>query len=186
VTEKQKQHEVVGCCGIDCGLCPRFQTQSNSACPGCGGYNFKEKHPSCGFLTCCVIKKGLEVCSDCKEYPCKRFDSERTGYDSFVAHKKVFFNLDYIKNNGISHFLAQQKIRIDILTDFLSNYNDGHSKSFFCISCALLPLDKLQEINRLAKEFPVHIDINEKNKQIKSLLNACATALKIKLVLNKK
>jgi len=36
-------------CGIDCGLCPGFYISGYSACPGCGGLNFKEKHPSCGF-----------------------------------------------------------------------------------------------------------------------------------------
>src|SRR5512145_448571 len=71
MTDKLKKYETIGCCGIDCGLCPRFHTKGDSACPGCGGVNFKEKHPSCGFVTCCVIKNGMEVCADCKDYPCK-------------------------------------------------------------------------------------------------------------------
>ena len=70
MTGKLKKYETIGCCGIDCGLCPRFHTTGDSACPGCGGLNFKEKHPSCGFLTCCAIKNGREVCSDCSHYPC--------------------------------------------------------------------------------------------------------------------
>ena len=65
----KKKYFTIGCCGIDCGLCPRFHTKGDSVCPGCGGLGFKEKHPSCGFLTCCVTKKGLEVCSDCPDYP---------------------------------------------------------------------------------------------------------------------
>lgn len=77
MTDKLKKYETIGCCGIDCGLCPRFHTKGESGCPGCGGLNFKDKHPSCGFLTCCVIKNELEVCSDCNDYPCKRFDSEK-------------------------------------------------------------------------------------------------------------
>lgn len=186
MTDKLKKNEVVGCCGIDCGLCPRFQTQSNSACPGCGGIDFKVKHPSCGFLTCCVIKNGLEVCSDCKEYPCRRFDSEKNGYDSFVTHKKVFINLDFIKNNGINQFIEQQKVRIDILTDFITNFDDDRSKSFFCISCALLPLDQLREMHRLIKDIPANTEIKEKNKQIRGLLTTTAATLKIKLILNKK
>jgi len=44
--EKLKKFETIGCCGIDCGLCPRFHTTGTSACPGCGGLEFKEKHPS--------------------------------------------------------------------------------------------------------------------------------------------
>ena len=186
MADKLKKYETIGCCGIDCGLCPRYHTKSVSACPGCGGKNFKEKHPSCGFLTCCVIKNGLEVCSSCKDYPCIRFDSEKNELDSFVTHKKVFINLDFIKKNGIEQFIAQQKIRIDILSDFLTNYDDGRSKSFFCISCALLPLDKLQEIYKLKVDLDVFIDIKKKNKRLKQILTETANRLKIDLKLNKK
>jgi len=186
LTEKLKKHETIGCCGIDCGLCPRFYTKGDSMCPGCGGENFKEKHPACGFLTCCVIKNGLEVCSACKEFPCSRFDSEKNGSDSFVTHKKVFTNLGFIKKTGIEQFIARQKIRIDILSDFLTNYDDGRSKRFFCISCALLPLDELQEINKLKVDLNDLQNIKEKNKQLKQILTKVANRLKIDLKLNKK
>jgi hypothetical protein len=186
MTEKLKKFEVIGCCGIDCGLCPRYHTKGDSVCPGCGGNDFKEKHPSCSFITCCVKKKGFEVCSECLEYPCKRFDPEKDGYDSFVTHKKVFPNLDFIKKNGIAPFIEQQKIRIEILNNLLQNFDDGRSKSFFCISCALLPIDNLQEIQRFIKNLPLNADIKEKNKQIKSLLLTTADNLNIKLILTKK
>lgn len=186
MTDRMKKYDSIGCCGIDCGLCPRFHTNGDSACPGCGGLKFKEKHPSCGFLTCCVVKKGLEVCSDCNDFPCKRFDSEKYGYDSFVTHKNIFPNLDFIKNNGIDIFIEKQKIRIDILTDFLKKFDDGRSKSFFCISCALLPLDKLLEINRFVNELPVNGDVKLKNKQIRDLLTTTAESLNVKLKLSKK
>jgi hypothetical protein len=186
MTDKIKKYDSIGCCGIDCGLCPRFHTKGDSVCPGCGGLNFKEKHPSCGFLTCCVIKKGLEVCSDCDDYPCKRFELEKNGYDSFVTHKRVIPNLDFIKNNGIDKFIAQQKTRIEILTDLLKDFDDGRSKNFFCISCALLSLDELLEIHRFIKELPADIDVRVKNKQIRALLTTKAETFNIKLILRKK
>lgn len=164
--EKLKKFDTIGCCGIDCGLCPRYYTKGDSACPGCGGLNFNNKHPSCGFLTCCVIKKGLEVCSDCDDFPCKRFEPEKEGYDSFVTHRKIFPNLEYIRNFGLEKFSEQQKIRIGILSDFLQNFDDGRSKSFFCMSCALLPLDKLTEIHRFVmNEPPADIDLREKKNR---------------------
>ncbi|MBU0529391.1 DUF3795 domain-containing protein [bacterium] len=184
--ETLKKYYTIGCCGIDCGLCPRFHTKGGSVCPGCGGLNFKEKHPACGFVTCCVIKNGLEVCSDCKDYPCYRFDSERKGYDSFVTHKKVFPNLEYIKNNGIKSFIEQQNERRDILIDFISKYDDGRSKSFFCISCALLPLNKLQETHRFIDRLTDSSVIKEKNKRLKDKLQMIAENLKIDLKLNNK
>ena len=186
MTKPLKKHNTIGCCGIDCGLCPRFFTKGDSACPGCGGLKFKEKHPSCGFLTCCVIKNGLEVCSDCKDYPCDRFDSEREGYDSFVTHRKVFPNLEHIKNSGIESFIEQQNKRREILIAFLSKYDDGRSKNFFCLSCALLPLKELKEILQFAYQLDKTKDIKEKNKLLKAQLIDISENLEIELKLNKK
>jgi len=182
----RKKYSTIGCCGIDCGLCPRFHANGVSACPGCGGLNFKEKHPSCGFLTCCVIKNGLEVCSECKDYPCKRFDPEKEGYDSFVTHRKVFENHDFIVNNGIEDFLKQQNKRIEILTTFLANYDDGRSKSFFCLCCALLPPDKLQETHDYINNQSGELTVNEQNRRLKENLKTIAEALKIDLKLKSK
>lgn len=186
MTDKLKKYETIGCCGIDCGLCPRFYTKGDSTCPGCGGLYFKDKHPSCGFLTCCVIINGIEVCSDCNDYPCKRFNSEKDGYDSFVTHKKVFANLDYIKNNGIGNFIAYQNVRIDILNYLLTNFDDGRSKNFYFISCALLPVEKLQEVRRFSKTLNEEIETKEKCKLIKNSLTKIADLLGIDLRLNKK
>jgi hypothetical protein len=172
-----KKHENIGACGIDCGLCPRFHTKGISACPGCGGLNFREKHPSCGVLTCC-IKNGFETCADCKDFPCHRFESESAGYDSFVTHKKMFSNIEDVKLNGIAQFIEKQKIRIDILSDLLTNYDDGRLKSFFCRTCALLPIDRLQEIHNEIKIIEL--------KAIRKAITEMADSLNIDLKLNKK
>ena len=71
-----------------------------------------------------------------------------------MTHKKVFANLDYIKTNGIKIFIDNQNVRIEILNYLLTNFDDGRSKNFYCISCALLPVDKLYispQINRAVK-----------------------------------
>jgi len=183
---KLKKFETIGCCGIDCGLCPRFYIKGDSVCPGCGGWDFAGKHPSCGFLTCCAIKKGFEVCSECNDYPCKRFDSERDGYDSFVTHRKVFENLDTIKNFGHTHFINSQDIRIRILRKLLTNFDDGRSKNFFCLGCALLPLERLQEVHEFAINLGSEIELKEKCKQIKNYFTKIADSLAIELKLNHK
>lgn len=181
---KLKVNETIGCCGIDCGLCPRYNTEADSACPGCGGLNFRAKHPSCGFLTCCVIRNGFDVCSECKDYPCNRFDSEKNGYDSFVTHRKVFENLNTIKKSGIDSFLDQQKERMGILNILLTNYDDGRSKSFFCLSCTLFPLVNLHEILHFAKRLNQDFELKDKNKQIKNYIFKIGDVLNIDLKLN--
>jgi hypothetical protein len=186
MVDKLKKYETIAACGIDCGLCPRFYTKGNSACPGCGGLNFKEKHPSCGVLTCCVIKNGFETCAECKEFPCSRFKTEGAGCDSFTTHKKMLSNLNEIKTIGIEQFVEKQKTRIDILSNLLTNYDDGRAKSFFCQTCALFSIDKLQELSNEVKTTDANVELKEKSKIVRKLIMKTADTLGVDLKLNKK
>jgi hypothetical protein len=112
----------------------------------------------------------MEVCSLCAGYPCHRFEPERKGFDSFVTHKKVFENLDSIKKQGIEPFIRIENERMIILNDFLLNFDEGRSKSFFCISCTLLPLENLKKMQRLAADFNRLPDIRVRNKKLKESL----------------
>ena len=71
------------------------------------------------------------------------------------------------------------------MIDFFSKYDDGRSKSFFCISCALLPLNKLKETLLFANQTDNSKDIKEKNKLLKSKLINESENLGIELKLNK-
>ncbi|MHC1605161.1 MAG: DUF3795 domain-containing protein [Candidatus Methanofastidiosia archaeon] len=129
-----KTYPMVGVCGLDCGLCPRYYTVGSSKCPGCCGPDFFEKHPSCSFVTCCVKKKGLEVCAQCPEYPYSKF-KDGGGYDSFLTYKKVGSNLNFIKEHGIEDFIKHQKKRIELLETMLKHFNDKRSKKLFLYCC---------------------------------------------------
>ncbi|MBK8563442.1 MAG: DUF3795 domain-containing protein [Saprospiraceae bacterium] len=181
-----KQYHTIGCCGIDCGLCPRYHAKGDSACPGCGGPDFKLKHPSCGFLTCCAIKHGLEVCAECEEFPCKRFDSERQGYDSFVTHQQVFPNQAAIKSEGLCCFLEKQHQRIGILKHYLEHYDDGRSKGFFCLATALLPIEHLIKTEREVGQTAHTADVQSRCKALRTQLEAEADNLGIELKLRTK
>jgi hypothetical protein len=138
------KYPTIGCCGVDCGLCPRHYTNGASCCPGCGGDNFEKVHPSCGYLNCCVKKRSLAVCGQCDDYPCKRFEKETGERDSFVLHRCVIPNQKFIRENGLETFLALQSERITFLELALEKYDDGRSKNFFCIVAALLSIDSLK------------------------------------------
>ena len=79
-------------------------------------------------------------------------------------------NLENIKTNGIEHFIAKQKTRMGILSDFLNNYDDGRAKSFFCQTCALLPINKLQEIQNELQNAITNVDLKEKCKFARNLI----------------
>ncbi len=146
-----KAHPTIGCCGIDCGLCPRYYTAGSSRCPGCGGEEFEQRHPPCGFFTCCAKKRILEACAQCGDFPCARFDKEDGTRDSFVTHRRVLTNQAQIREIGLEAFLEQQRERMDFLEKALSEYDDGRSKSLFCLAAALLSIEGLRAALRNAE-----------------------------------
>ena len=147
-----KTHPTIGCCGIDCGLCPRYYTEGASRCPGCGGEGFELKPPSCSFITCCIKKHGLEVCAECGKYPCRKFDKETGERDSFVTHRRARSNQRLIAEIGIDAFLEQQRHRIAFLETAIEKHDDGRSKGFLCLAAALLSIDGLNESLSLADQ----------------------------------
>ena len=194
-----KEHPVkafptIGCCGIDCGLCPRYYTAGSSRCPGCAGPNFHEKRPSCGYVTCCVKKRQLEVCAQCDEFPCSRFGfwlDTVEGYDSFTTHKAMRPNLDFIGTHGLDRFLEQQTKRIGLLQTMLENFDDGKSKSFYCVAAALLPVtaleDSLHRVQRQIKEDKVKsADVKTKAGILRGLLDDCVAKTGVDLKLRQK
>jgi len=150
-----KIYPTVGCCSLDCGLCPRYYTVGTSRCPGCCGPDFHNKHPSCSYITCCVKKKSLEVCAQCEEFPCSKFESWLVGggeYDSFLSHKKAYPNLISIRKHGIEKLIEEQRKRIGLIEIMLKEFDDGKSKSFYYIASALLPIVDLETSLNKAKE----------------------------------
>jgi hypothetical protein len=139
---RRKKYPTIGVCGLDCGFCPRYYTQGPSRCPGCAGPDFFNKHPSCAFITCCVNKKGLEVCAECSDFPCARFktDAEYQQAEessSYPSYKVVMRNLDAIRKSGLAKFIGQQQKRIKLLERMIADFDDGRSRSFLCRAACL-------------------------------------------------
>ena len=185
-----KIYPTLGCCGLDCGLCPRYYTVGSSRCPGCCGPDFWQKHPGCSIITCCVKRKNLEVCAECSEFPCSKFKD--TGkYDSFLTHKKIMSNLNSIKEYGTKKFIEKQKKRIKLLNEMLKKYDDGRSKSFYCIATTLLSIRdieiSLDKSKQKIKEDKIGLEnIKTRSKILKGFLNDLADKQGIELKLRKK
>ena len=183
----RKTYPTIACCGIDCGLCPTYYTKGHSRCPGCCGPDFYSKHPSCSIITCCVKDNKFETCAQCTEFPCSKLKNWDIS-DSFVCHRVSLYNLNLIKEKGIGEFTKQQTKRIGFLKTMLEDFNEGRSKSFFCISSALLPIenldDSLSKSNTQIKDEGIDLkDLKAKSKILKSLLNQYANKQNIELKL---
>jgi hypothetical protein len=147
--EQLRMYPTVGVCGLDCGLCPRYYTAGPSRCPGCGGPGFSQKHPSCSFITCCVKKRGLEVCSQCTEFPCSKVPTEEECRKvplspSYPPYRNVLPNLKFVGEEGISAFRKVQEERIVLFRNMIQEFDDGRSKSFLCRAAALLEPETLR------------------------------------------
>lgn len=183
----EKKYPTLGCCGLDCGLCPRYYTVGPSRCPGCCGKDFFKVNPGCGFTTCCVKKKNLVVCAECNDFPCKRFDDwfgDKT-YDSWLSHRKAEPNLKFIKEKGLEEFIKQQQKRIKLLHKMLKNYNEGRSKSFYCLSVTLLSIEGIEKSIQIAHDKSKGLDLKAKAKILKEELKKTAEKEKVELKINK-
>ncbi len=185
-----KKYPTIACCGLDCGLCPVYYTKGPSRCPGCCGPEFHNKHPSCSIITCCVKKHNFETCAECTEFSCSKID-KWDKVDSFISHRVSLFNLRIIKEKGIEQFLTQQQKRIELLESMLENFNEGRSKSFYCIATALLPIKDIEKalessIKRIKDENINSKNLKAKSKILKENLTKLAEDKSIELKLKKK
>jgi hypothetical protein len=184
-----KTFPTLGCCGLDCGLCPRYYTVGSSRCPGCAGPDFFEKHPSCGYITCCVKKHGLEACGQCEAFPCSRFETwleDCAEHDSFVTHRQVATNLDFIRTQGLEGFLGQQAKRIDLLQKMIEAFDDGRSRSLYCIAATVLPIPELEAVVSTAAEKAASADVKVRAKALKASLEEVGERKGVELKLRKK
>ena len=164
-------------------MCPRFYTDGSSRCPGCGGEGFDAAHPTCSFKTCCADKHGLEICGQCAEYPCQKYENkEKIERDSFVTHKRMFQNHEYVKIRGIDAFIDEQNKRIAIIQDMLANFDAGRSKSYYCLATALLSVNSLEAA--VTKVFSEN-DKKDKVKALKAALQKYAEVEGVNLALSK-
>lgn len=185
-----KKYPIVGACGLNCGLCPRYHTAGVSRCPGCCGPDFGQKHPACGFITCCVKERGLETCAQCNDLKdCDRLsvllDSARYR-DSFLSHRPIAANFAFIQEHGIEQFAKKETAKVEFLRKLIDNYDDGRAKGFYCTSCQLVPLDILKTALKDAEaEMTEGADIKERAKIVRAAISSVADSLRIDLKLRR-
>lgn len=141
---QQRAYPLFSACGLNCGLCPRYQMDGASKCPGCSGEGFLTKHPTCGVLSCSQ-RNGLEYCYSCDAYPCKKYDGADQS-DSFITHLKQLSDLEKARTLGIDAYRQELNEKISILELLLASYNDGRRKSFFCLAVNLLELQDVRHV----------------------------------------
>ena len=93
---------------------PFIPKNSEIKCYGCKTDTVFAGCSKCPFRKCARNKIGIETCLDCKNYPCWRFKITALivkvlNLETRLPHLKAKnFNLEVIKNNGMTFWLEEQ------------------------------------------------------------------------------
>lgn len=181
------KYPTIGICGLSCQLCPSYQSESKSRCEGCKSE--ERIAVGCPFITCALKKKGIEFCWDCNESnECPKWKSHRAAgqeHDSFKCYQKLEDDIHCVQNRGIDQFIKAQDIREEILKEMLDEFNEGRSKSYYCIAATVMQIEELQEAVSNAKQNSIGLDLKGKSKVLHSLLNKIAESKNYHLRLRK-
>jgi len=165
-----------GICGLSCRLCPHYHTEGASRCHGCKTES--RTGAGCPFITCALKKKGIEFCWNCKEnITCEKWAKHRKAAkkaDSFTCYQKLEEDIGCIQKNGIGEFEETQKKREYLLKEMLREFNDGRSKSYYCIAATVMEMGELEEALTRADKDSKGLGITEKSKVLHSILDEIA------------
>ena len=175
-TAMKISHVKVGICGLSCRLCPAYHRETKSKCPGCKS-EFR-MGAACAFQNCALKKKGVEFCGFCEENKtceklCKHREMSKKG-DSILSYQKVEDNIAFIQKNGIDEFEKEQMAREQLLREMLSEFNEGRSKTFYCIAATVLEIGELETVLKEARAKTKGLYLKAKSKIMHSQLNEVA------------
>ncbi|KAF5061474.1 hypothetical protein DSECCO2_315040 [anaerobic digester metagenome] len=133
----------------------------------------------CPFITCAVKKKGIEFCWECEENDtCERWKKHRDAgkeHDSFKCYQTLEEDLSLISQHGISAFQKLQEHREFLLREMLNNFNEGRSKSYYCIAATVLELEELEEALSRAGEESGELDVRARSKALHRVFDEIAS-----------
>jgi len=132
----------------------------------------------CPFITCAIKKKGIEFCWDCEDNnSCEKWKHHREfskQYDTFKCYQKLEDNISFIMENGVDEFDRIHKIRNQLLDQMLIEFNEGRSKSYYCIAATVFEIAELRDALDKARQESYGLDVKARSKVLRSVLNTIA------------
>lgn len=143
----------------------------------------------CPFITCAVRRKGLEFCWDCTENEgCEKWKKHRDAgrkYDSFVSYQKLEDNIAFVQKNGVDDFERVQKRREELLKEMLREFNEGRSKTYYCIAATVMEIEELEDALRQARGAVGNLGLKGKSKLHHGILDGVVEKRRYYLKLRK-
>ena len=177
----------IGVCGLSCRLCPNYQSSSDSRCGGCNSEG--RMKVGCSFITCAVKKRGIEFCWQCKEHEnCEKWRIRRESgksHDSFVCYQQLEENIASVSRFGLATFVRNQKAREKLLKAMLTEFNEGRSKSYYCVVATVMDLKEMVQVINQARTETVGMDLKSKSRVLHKIIDAFAETRRYNLKLRK-
>jgi hypothetical protein len=143
----------------------------------------------CPFITCAAKKKGIEHCTLCAEgETCERWKGHREysrARDTFVCYQKLEESIAYVREHGLDAFERAQELRERLLKRMLSGFDDGRSKSFYCIAATVLEPEELERAIDAAEASSPGKTPKERAKIMRQVLEKIAREKRYSLALRK-
>ncbi len=169
-------HPTIGICGLSCVLCPRYQTDAVSRCYGCKTES--RMSAGCPFITCAIKKKGVEFCWDCDEnITCDKWRKHREHgktKDSFKCYRALERDIELALEQGVHALVQSLNVRELLLQQMLEHFNDGRSKSYYCIAATVMEISDLGQALSEAKRKSGGLDAKVKAKLLHQILDEIA------------
>ena len=95
-------------------------------------------------------------------------------YDSFKCYQTLEHDISFIQERGISEFERIQKQREHLLKEMLTAFNEGRSRSYYCLAATVLDVEELREALTRAQKGSDGLDVKGKSKVLRSILDDIA------------
>jgi hypothetical protein len=160
---------------------------TESRCLGCKSEG--RMAVGCPFITCAVKRKGIEFCWNCGEKgTCEKWKKHRDAgkmKDSFKCYQKLEDDIAFIPKKSVVEFERSQQVREGLLQVMLQEFNEGRSKSYFCIAATILEIAELKEALDKATKGSEGLALKERSKFLHSMLDDIAARKHYNLKLRK-
>ena len=95
-------------------------------------------------------------------------------YDSFKCYQKLEDDIAFIRKRGLAEFRESQQAREKLLRKMLGEFNEGRSKSYYCLVATILETREIEKALREAKSKSRGLDVKEKAKLLHSIFDGIA------------
>jgi hypothetical protein len=171
----ESKYPEMGVCGLSRRLCPSYHRETKSRCPGCKT-EFR-MGAACAILRC-AMKKNIEFCGLCNENEgCPKWMKVREAsklVDSIKCYQTLEDDIAFIEKNGLARFRKTQIEREALLKEMLGEFDDGRSKSYYCIAATVLTTDEVKAALKKAREISEGQGLKEKAKSMHAILDEIA------------